>query len=192
MHRQPLFDLLARYRGCFPGESGVVDRITALVRTHTDCLLRSCPPGHITASAFIVDQNGERFLLTHHRKLNRWLQLGGHVDGESHAAQAALREAREESGMAHFDVVPVQGIAGLPLDVDVHVIPARADEPEHEHHDIRFLLRARPGQDLVLSDESHALLWFRLHELEQIVHEESVLRLGRKARAILAAGAAAD
>lgn len=182
MHRQPLYDLLSRYRTWFASEGEVVERIFALLRAHSDCLLRSCPPGHITASTFIVDAPGKQFLLTHHRQLNRWLQLGGHVDGQAQVAQAALREAREESGMAHFELLPVHGVQGLPLDVDVHVIPARGHEAAHEHHDIRFLLRARPGQELVLSDESHALAWFALDAAEQIVSEESVLRLVRKAR----------
>lgn len=181
MHRQPLLDLLARYRAWFPAESAMVDRITDLVRGRPDCLLRTCQPGHITASAFILDASGARFLLTHHRKLGRWLQLGGHVDGEGHVLQAALREAREESGMSAFEVLPVRGIPGLPLDVDVHTIPARGSEPAHEHHDIRFLLRASAGQDLVRSDESHALAWFPLADHERILTEASVLRLARKA-----------
>jgi 8-oxo-dGTP pyrophosphatase MutT (NUDIX family) len=190
MHRQPLLDLLCRYRAAFPEDAACADRIAALARAHADCLLRTCAPGHITASVFIVDAAAERCLMTHHKKLNRWLQLGGHVDGESHVLQAALREAQEESGMRTFEVVPVQGVVGLPLDLDVHVIPARGQgaklEPEHEHHDVRFLLRAAPGQDLVLSDESHALAWFPLGDLEQVAGDESVLRMGRRARAVLA------
>lgn len=185
MHRQPLFDLLARYRAAFPAEESVVDRITHLMRTHSDCLLRTCVPGHVTASAFILDPSGTRFLLTHHRKLDRWLQLGGHVDGEAHVLQAALREAQEESGMQEFEVLPVAGVRGMPLDVDVHVIPARNSEPEHEHHDVRFLLRAAPGQELHRSDESHDLAWFALAAMETVLDEESVLRLGRKARLLL-------
>lgn len=187
MHRQPLFDLLARYRAAFAAEAPMVDRITALLAARSDCLLRTCTPGHVTASTFIVDAAGTRFLLTHHRKLGRWLQLGGHVDGEAHVLQAALREAREESGMRTFEVVPVQGVVGMPIDVDVHVIPARAHEPAHEHHDVRFLLRAGAGQDLHCSDESHALRFYDLRDLERVVDEESVLRLGRKTRSVLGA-----
>jgi 8-oxo-dGTP pyrophosphatase MutT (NUDIX family) len=186
MHRRPLLDLLARYRAAFPAEASVVDRIVTLVHTHTDCLLRTCAPGHVTASAFIVDATGTRFLLTHHKKLDRWLQLGGHVDGEADVLQAAVREAREESGMERFSVLPVLGVAGMPLDVDVHVIPARGREPQHEHHDVRFLLRAEAGQDLRRSDESHDLRWFDLADLERVLDEESVLRLGRKTRSLLA------
>lgn len=186
MHRRPVRLLLARYRAAFRDEAAVVDRMATLVAMRADCLQRTCLPGHVTASAFVVDAEGRRFLLTHHRKLGRWLQLGGHVDGEPDVLQAALREAREESGMQHFTVLPVRGVEGMPLDLDVHVIPAREHEPEHEHHDVRFLLRAEPGQDLVRSAESHDLRWFDLADLERVVDEESLLRLGRKVRAVLA------
>lgn len=185
MHRQPLLDLLCRYEAAFPQDAACAARIAALVRAHPDCLLRTCVPGHVTASVFIVDARAERFLMTHHKKLDRWLQLGGHVDGEPHVLEAALREAREESGMQDFEVVRVAGRQGMPLDLDVHVIPARGHEPEHEHHDVRFLLRARAGQELVLSDESHALAWFAFAELERVAGDESVLRMGRRARALL-------
>lgn len=185
MHRQPLLDLLARYRAACRNEAAVADRITALVQARTDCLLRTCLPGHVTASAFIVDPTSTRFLLTHHRKLGRWLQLGGHVDGDARVVEAALREAREESGMERFEVLAGPAGPGLPLDLDVHVIPARAAEPAHEHHDVRFLLRAAPGQELRCSDESHAVRWFDLVAMERVLDEESVLRLGRKARMVL-------
>ena len=136
-----------------------------------------------------VRRIASQFLLTHHRKLGRWLQLGGHADGDpDSAAPSALREAREESGMDAFRC----GRAGraadggvLPIDVDVHVIPARPGEPEHEHHDVRFLLVAAPDQPLVISDESNDLRWFAWRELDEVGEDESVLRLARKARRVL-------
>lgn len=189
MRRAPLLTLLRRYADAFPAEVAVVRRIETLVRSHEDCLLRTCVPGHVTASAWIVDADRERFLLTHHRKLNRWLQLGGHVDGESHVHHAALREAREESGMSEFAFVGGDGrlddVAPLPLDVDVHVIPARGTEPEHEHHDVRFLLIARPDQRLAISDESNDLRWFDAGEFASLTSDASVARLFAKAAAVL-------
>ena len=98
MHRWPLLEMLARYRDTFPGEGVVVEQITELVHTHSNCFDRTCRPGHITAAAWILSTDRRRALLTHHRKLNRWLQLGGHTDGQWHVEDAALREAREESG----------------------------------------------------------------------------------------------
>jgi 8-oxo-dGTP pyrophosphatase MutT (NUDIX family) len=179
--RAPLLGLLDAYAAGYPDETALVQRFRAFVHAHPDCLWRTCLVGHITASAWIVSPDGQRALLTHHRKLGRWLQLGGHVDGESHVERAACREAVEESGMAHFELV--QTPAGLlPLDLDVHPIPARGAEPAHDHWDVRFLLRAAPGQELVLSDESHALRWFDLAGLRSVTDEESVLRLPRKAQ----------
>lgn len=185
MHRQPLLDLLSAYRQMHPDESSSVARIRALMQAHENCFSRDCQPGHITASSWIVSHDLERVLLTHHRKLGLWLQLGGHADGDPCALDVALREAREESGMQHFRVVAA-GEPGLPFDLDVHQIPAREDEPAHEHHDVRYLLVAEPGQPLIMSDESNDLRWFTAAELPDVLHEESLLRMREKAGRLLA------
>ncbi|MHC4512812.1 MAG: NUDIX hydrolase [Planctomycetota bacterium] len=182
MHRRPVLDMLARYQQRYPEEADCVDVIRDLVLTHQDCLLRTCQPGHITAAAWIVSNDRRHFLLTHHRKLDRWLQLGGHVDGEPHPEQAALREAREESGMDSFQLVSPPSGEVLPLDIDVHEIPARGPEPAHFHHDLRFLLVAASGQRLRISPESKDLKWFRTEDLESVVAEENLVRMGLKAR----------
>ncbi|MFT7537789.1 MAG: 8-oxo-dGTP pyrophosphatase MutT (NUDIX family) [Hyphomicrobiaceae bacterium] len=181
MHRQHLMTLLARYAKRWPQERELVDRFQTFGSTHEDCLLRTCVPGHITSSAWILTPNGDAALMTHHKKLGRWLQLGGHVDGESQIEQACLREAQEESGMQNFTFVPWFGDELVPLDLDVHEIPARKQEPLHEHWDVRFLLRAAPGQELVMSDESNQLQWAPVASLAEFTDEESVLRLHRKA-----------
>ena len=184
MHRRHLNELLRRYVAAWPAEAATAKRFVAFARAHDDCLLRSCAPGHVTASAWIVDHDGGRALLTHHRKLGRWLQLGGHVDGEPHVERGAVREAEEESGLRGFTLVQwADGI--VPLDLDVHPIPARGNEPEHLHWDVRFLLRAPVGQRLVLSDESNDLRWFTAAELRAVTDEDSVLRLQRKTAGIL-------
>jgi 8-oxo-dGTP pyrophosphatase MutT (NUDIX family) len=186
MHRRPLLEMLARYRAQFPTETDVVDRIRDLIESHPDCFERTCRPGHITGSAWIVSADRRRCLLAHHRKLDCWLQLGGHADGQAEVEQVALREAREESGMRGFDLVCVDGSL-VPLDVDVHQIPARWHddgrqlEDDHEHHDVRFLLIAHPGQEIQVSEESHDLAWFPPDEVPQKTNEESVLRMLRKA-----------
>ena len=189
MHRRHLIGLLERYQKAWPAESEIARRFLAFANAHDDCLLRSCVPGHITASCWILSPDGRAALLTHHRKLDRWLQLGGHVDGESQIELAAMREAQEESGMARFQFEAWFGAWSggqiVPLDLDVHTIPARGNEPQHEHWDVRFLLRALPGQQLVQSSESNDLRWFPLAELPQVTSEESVLRLGRKADALV-------
>lgn len=164
----------------------MVARFRAFVASHADCLLRSCEPGHITASCWILAPDDTRVLLTHHRKLGRWLQLGGHVDGEPRIERAALREAEEESGMSRLQLVPWSTDL-VPLDLDVHEIPARGAEPRHEHWDVRFLIRAEPGQRLVLSDESNDLRWFAPAAVRDVTDEVSVLRLLDKTAAILSA-----
>jgi 8-oxo-dGTP pyrophosphatase MutT (NUDIX family) len=188
MHRRPLLEMLARYRRAFPAEMEMVDRIEALVTAHANCFERVCRPGHITGSAWILSPDRRRYLLTHHLKLNRWLQLGGHADGQTQVEQVALREAREESGMHEFELMTFDGTL-LPLDVDVHVIPACTDaqgntlEDAHEHHDIRFLLVAKTGQHIRVSEESHEVAWFSTEDVLRITNEESILRMLYKAQA---------
>ncbi len=189
MHRRPLLELLDRYRALYPAEESCVRRIRELVEDHPDCFERTCLPGHVTGSAWVLSADRRRFLLTHHRKLGRWLQLGGHADGDPDVRAVALREAREESGLSDLSFVPTAGEL-LPLDVDVHHIPARPGEPAHEHHDVRFLLVAAPRQAVTVSEESHALRWFEMDELESVPSDASLLRLGLKARARLLAGEA--
>jgi 8-oxo-dGTP pyrophosphatase MutT (NUDIX family) len=189
MSRWPLLEILARYRDTFPDEAPVVDRICALVHDHADCFQRTCRPGHITAAAWILSADRGHALLTHHRKLDRWLQLGGHADGQWHVEEVALREAREESGFTNFEIVPINGVV-MPFDIDVHEIPARYDgsgalvEDAHEHHDIRFLLIAHESSTIAVSDESHDVRWFTPAEVRQLNAEESILRMLEKALSI--------
>ena len=181
MHRRPLLDLLAAHRARVPEDAERAEQIERFVHAHTDCFERTCRPGHITASAWVVSADHRRVLLTHHRKLDRWLQVGGHADGDADVLAVAIRETQEESGLRDLTVV-----GDRPLDLDVHAIPARGDEPEHLHHDVRWLLVAAPDQALQLSDESNALHWFDAAELDSILDEESLRRMARRARALLA------
>ena len=184
MHRRPLLDLLEVHRHRWPEDDARVTQICHFVRTHPDCFERSCAPGHITGSAWIVSADRRAVLLTHHRKLNRWLQLGGHADGDPNPLQVAQREAEEESGLAHFHLLP--GPDGHhPIDLDIHAIPARGSEPEHLHYDIRFLLLAGPDQELRISDESHALRWVPWDDLGQCTTEPSIQRMAGRAQRLL-------
>ena len=187
MHRKGLFDLLDRYLDLYPDELVVVDHVRQFARVHEDCFERTCLEGHITGSAWVVSADHEKVLLTHHAKLQRWLQLGGHSDGQTDPFQVALREAREESGMERFRE-PSGAEPPVPLDLDVHRIPARAAEPAHLHLDVRYLLVAEPGQPLVRTDESNDLRWVSAVEVASLSDEESLLRMGRKAPSLLRAG----
>jgi NUDIX domain len=181
MHRRPLRELLADYATVYPAEDAIVTRFREFVDTHEDCLARTCVPGHVTASAWILSPDHQSCLLTLHRKLGKWLQLGGHVDGEPEVWRAALAEAQEESGMMRFQV------AERPLDLDIHPIPAHGGEPAHLHLDVRFLMCAEPGQSVIRSAESLDLDWFPVAALSSVTSEVSVLRLQDKARSRLAA-----
>lgn len=173
--------MLARYADRWPDEGATVSRIRALVAGHADCFERSCLPGHVTGSAWILSHDGGSTLLVHHRKLNRWLQPGGHADGEADVAAVALREAIEESGIAGLKLLDAD-----PFDVDVHTIPARPAkgdrpaEPEHQHHDLRFLVVSPEGAQPTVSAESHDVRWVPIQSLQDFTEEESVLRLARK------------
>lgn len=190
MHRRRVLDLLQRYLAVHPDEAAVVGRVRDLVRAHPDCFERTCLPGHVTGSAWLLSPDRRAVLLTHHAKLDRWLQLGGHADGDSDPLQVALREAQEESGLARLAPLAGDGPGDgepLPLDVDVHLIPARGGEPAHFHHDIRYLLVAAPGQEIAISPESNDLRWFDRERLAELLDDESQLRMERKARRLLAA-----
>lgn len=173
--RKGFIELLRRYEPLDERDAETKGRFLRFVTEEPHCFERSCAPGHVTGSAFIVDERGSHTLLTHHRKLGKWLQLGGHVDGSSDVAMAALREAEEESGLE--DLVALDGLV---FDLDIHEIPARGSEPSHLHYDARFLFVASRENPLVVSDESHALAWVPLAELERATGEWSVLRMREK------------
>jgi 8-oxo-dGTP pyrophosphatase MutT (NUDIX family) len=186
MHRLPLLDMLRRYSTRYPDEATVVAQVRQLIENAADCFERTCRPGHVTGSAWILTQDHTQCLLLHHRKLDCWLQPGGHADGQAEIEQVALREAQEESGLTQLELDGNPEDL-VPLDIDVHVIPARLDaagniaEDRHEHHDIRFLVVASADQELVLSEESNDLRWFSCQEVFEVTDEESVLRMMRKA-----------
>lgn len=181
MHRTALLRLLERYRERLPDDRARADSILEFVRGTPHCFERANTAGHITASAWIVSPDRSQYLLTHHRKLGRWLQLGGHADGDPDPLAVALREAREESGMLAFEPFTPEP-EPLPLDVDVHRIPATPREPAHLHYDVRFLLIAAPGQEIACSAESLELRWFAISCDDPLGGEASLLRMAQRAR----------
>jgi 8-oxo-dGTP pyrophosphatase MutT (NUDIX family) len=138
--------------------------------------LAGAPPeiGHITGSAWIVDREYSQTVLLFHKKLNKWVQPGGHCDGETDVLSVALREAQEETGLQS---TPATG--GI-FDIDVHEIPEYWNTPAHLHFDVRFLLIADATQKPVCSDESKAVRWVSLEEALALSSEESVARMVRK------------
>lgn len=168
--------LLAGYAAPDATQAETRDEILAFIDAHpADAHRRSCAPGHLTASALLLDHAGERALLTFHAKLGRWLQLGGHCDGDANLPHVALRECQEESGIDELEVV-----SGI-VDVDIHEIPARKDEPAHLHLDTRYLVRAAAGAEAVRNHESLELRWFTPEELEGVDADDTLRRLFRLA-----------
>ena len=129
----------------------------------------------------MVSADGSRVLLHHHRKLGRWLQFGGHCDGDKDILSVARREALEESGIDGLIVASER-----PFDLDIHEIPAHGRDPVHFHYDVRFMLIAPEAAAPVLSVESHELRWFTENELAEVELDESLRRMIRKWRAIVA------
>lgn len=159
----------------WPDEHEAVEHFRELLVEAHHAYLRDRLGGHFTGSAWLVDRSGARVLLTHHRKLGRWLQLGGHADGDVDLARVALREAEEESGLPGLTVE-----ASL-FDLDRHWIPARGDVPAHWHYDARFVVRAGGHEAFVVSEESLDLAWREVAELvDETDVDESVRRMACK------------
>lgn len=131
--------------------------------------------GHITGSAFVLNRKRDKLLLTHHAKLNLWIQLGGHCDGIKDPLFTAHREAYEESGLRRIDV-----ISPMIFDIDIHDIPQIGDQDAHLHYDVRYLFEADEHENLEVSDESHSLKWVGLNELATYNPEDSLLVVKEK------------
>jgi 8-oxo-dGTP pyrophosphatase MutT (NUDIX family) len=176
---------LSAYRPADPHEAADLRHIVDFVARHPDPFDRSIREGHLTGSAIVVSTDGRRVLLLRHRKLQRWLQPGGHGDpGEQAGEAVALREAREETGIAGLSL---HAQAPLPLDVDVHDIPARGDEPAHLHLDLRYLVLAPAEAALARSaTESDDLRWFGWDEVGALRLDAGLRRALNKARSFFA------
>ncbi|MDA8019681.1 MAG: NUDIX hydrolase [Thermoanaerobaculia bacterium] len=170
---------LGAYRPTADRQADFRRRIMAFVDEHPeDAHRRTCREGHLTASGLVVDASLSRVLLLHHRKLDRWLQPGGHCDGDAELAGVALREATEESGMEGLRVAP------RIIDLDVHEIPPYGDVPAHLHFDCRFVVVAPADAEPKVSDEHHALAYLPWDEALERAGDESVRRLIRVVRGI--------
>jgi 8-oxo-dGTP pyrophosphatase MutT (NUDIX family) len=153
-----------------PAVAAARRQVLAFVDEHDDALLRSCAPGHVTGSALVVDPRTERFLLLHHTKLRRWLQPGGHADGDGNLAAVARREATEETGIEGLRVVVPA------VDIDVHLVEPPREEPHH-HYDVRYLVVTPPGAIAVGNHESTDLQWARLEDLGPLGCDLGIRRL---------------
>lgn len=166
---------LSSYQPLDPRERGFRARMQQLLESPAPTSRRQFAPGHLTASAFVLSPEGDALLLILHKKLGIWVQPGGHIEpGDVSLEAAARREAAEEVGIE----LPRVDAATI-FDVDIHTIPARKDEAEHDHFDVRFCFRAA-SRRFEASDEVVMARWAELAHLEQLTTDESVLRAARK------------
>ncbi len=179
MHRDPLLSQILRYASRYPDETSISRRFITFIQKNPDCFKRELTSGHITGSAWIVDGDRKQVLLTHHRKLNKWLQLGGHADGETDVLSVALREGYEESGLNQL--IPFQHEI---FDLDIHLIPKYKNTEAHYHFDVRFALKADSSEQFKVSEESHDLSWIKINALEEVTTETSMIRMKKKWLAI--------
>jgi 8-oxo-dGTP pyrophosphatase MutT (NUDIX family) len=174
MDRAELMNFLQNYTTGYSEESVFIQQFLTLL-SHSECYQRTHLPGHITGSAWIVDSEYKNVLLVHHAKLKKWMQPGGHADGDENILNVALKEAREETGLTNF-IIPSK----VPFDLDIHSIPERKDIPEHLHFDIRFLLEANSSDQIIVSEESLDVKWVPISDLEKYSNERSVVRMKEK------------
>lgn len=155
MHRNNLRKMLEKYAPTDADEIAYKSQMLDFLDAHEDSFERSCEVGHFTGSCWLVNPDNTKFLLTLHKKIGLWLQLGGHADGDNDLARVALREAYEESGLEHIELVSADI-----FDLDIHLFSSRKKEvPDHCHFDVRFLLCAS-DENIKISDESDDLRWF--------------------------------
>jgi 8-oxo-dGTP pyrophosphatase MutT (NUDIX family) len=135
-----------------------------LVKLHPNIMSQNCEAGHITGSALVCDNQG-RCLLHHHKKLNRWLQVGGHAEYETDFADVALREAQEETGLPDLKHFP-NADNPFPIDFDIHTISATDTGPEHVHLDFRYMLMTNRSEQINIPEgESKKFVWATFDEI---------------------------
>ena len=183
MDREELVRALAGYAPEDAADAASLDRLRRFVGGPTDPFARENPEGHVTGSAVVARPDGSEFLLVLHRKLSRWLQPGGHTeDADASVFDTALREAREETGIARLEAPFGRAI----LDVDVHAIPARGKDPAHSHFDVRYLFVTRDdARPEASEDPTRPLRWASLEDALSLGVDASLTRALRKARAQL-------
>lgn len=186
MNHQDTLELLDQYQSKDPAQIEFKQKFSSFISGNPSCYESSHPPiqgkekasevGHITGSAWVLSPDRKSVLLTHHKKLNKWLQLGGHSDGESNVILTSLREAIEESG-----IEKITPLSSDIFDLDIHIFPKKKEIGAHLHYDIRFCLVAE-STDFTISEESHSLKWIPIADINEESYEESIVRMAQKSK----------
>ena len=176
MLRDQLISALKEYKTPYVEEAAFVPRFISLLQNFDRCFLRTLSTGHMTGSAFIVNEAQDSVLLVHHKKLQRWLQPGGHADGDENILNVARREGEEETGLEALKL-----LQPTIFDVDIHQIPAHGKDRAHFHYDIRYLFVAEDMDSIEKNDESNMIKWVALDNISAYLDQNrSITRMCAK------------
>jgi len=177
LNRSDLVKALNAYDSSYEEEMKCKSRFLDLL-SYDNCFERSLTFGHITASAWVLDVEHQKVLMLHHKKLDKWLQPGGHADGNEDVLAVARQELEEETGLKEVYLLDEEI-----FDLDIHHIPARKTDAEHEHYDVRFVFSTKYPESIVKNHESNDLKWVALADVaEYSQREPSVMRMVEKSR----------
>lgn len=178
MHRKALIESILFYKStkwCSQQDLVIADQFIEFIKNHDRCFQRELESGHLTASCWLWNPEQDACLFTHHKKLQKWLQLGGHADGHTNLLEVAIGEAKEESGLDK-----ITPISEHIFDLSIHSIPENPFEKAHLHFDVRYLLQAEVDEPLKISDESIDLRWVKLLDFDQYDLDASILKMLKK------------
>jgi 8-oxo-dGTP pyrophosphatase MutT (NUDIX family) len=169
-NRSQLIEALQQHSAFDVHEAIMLQQMIDFVQKTPGAYHRENLEGHLTASGWIVNADLSKVLLLHHAKLGKWLQPGGHADGNKNLIEVVRAELQEETG--------ITGFANPQLfDIDIHTIPARGDVPQHLHYDVRFLVQIDEAQSIQRNEESNELAWFPVQAVMALNNESSISRM---------------
>lgn len=180
MDKLQLIKAFRLYRTKYEEEAFFIPRFKSLITNFSNCYDRSLLSGHITASAWVVDNHGASALLLNHKKLKRWLQPGGHADGDENILAVAIREVKEETGLDKIKLIE-KNI----FDIDIHLIPSSNNVTAHFHYDIRFLMVVDKMASITINYESNDFTWIPLEKVKDYtLNNKSINRMVLKTKLI--------
>lgn len=177
-----LIESIQRYQEEYPMEDGP-EAVMEFIGSTDNFFGRDSLFGHITCSAWVLNAERSEVVLVKHRRLNRWIQPGGHIEPFETPLEAAFREGVEETGI--LGLIPWKKDL---FHVSVHYFPAGKDGPAHYHYDLRYLLFAPPDRELVETDEVDGVRWVRLAEIREYTEEPTIIDMTEKTKALIEAG----